>query len=101
MASLQYKDLMVSAPGTLAGTYLRKFWQPIFLSEKLGVGKAKPVKVMHEAFTLFRGASGKAHLIDARCPHRGVQLSAGWVEDDCIRCMYHGWMFDGALYRQL
>ena len=95
MASLQYKDLMVSAPGTLAGTYLRKFWQPIFLSEKLGVGKAKPVKVMHEAFTLFRGASGKAHLIDARCPHRGVQLSAGWVEDDCIRCMYHGWMFDG------
>jgi 5,5'-dehydrodivanillate O-demethylase len=31
-----------------------------------------------------------------RCPHRGTQLSTGWVEGDCIRCVYHGWQFDGS-----
>ncbi|MGH7090079.1 MAG: Rieske 2Fe-2S domain-containing protein, partial [Stellaceae bacterium] len=59
-------------------------------------GQAKPVCVMNEAFTLYRGRSGKAYLVGPRCVHRGAQLSAGWIEDDCIRCMYHGWMYDGA-----
>ena len=95
MAQMQYRDLMLTAPGTPAGKYLRKFWHPIFIGEKLEKGHAKPVKVMSEAFTLFRGASGQPHLVQSRCPHRGVQLSSGWVEDDCIRCMYHGWQFDG------
>ena len=26
---------------------------------------------------------------------RQTQLSTGWVEDDNIRCFYHGWMYDG------
>ena len=46
--------------------------------------------------TLYRGDSGEVHAVADRCPHRGTQLSAGWVEGDCIRCFYHGWMFDGA-----
>ncbi len=29
-----------------------------------------------------------------RCSHRGAQLSVGVVEGNCIRCFYHGWMFD-------
>ena len=28
--------------------------------------------------------------------HRRTQLSVGWVEDDCIRCFYHGWKYDGS-----
>ena len=95
MAQLQFRDLMPTGPATPAGKYLRKFWQPIFVSQKLEKGRAKSVKVMNEAFTLYRGASGQPYLVQSRCPHRGVQLSAGWVEDDCIRCMYHGWQFDG------
>jgi 5,5'-dehydrodivanillate O-demethylase oxygenase subunit len=51
---------------------------------------------MSERFTLYRGESGTLHLVDFRCPHRGTQLSAGWVEGDSIRCMYHGWLFNGA-----
>jgi 5,5'-dehydrodivanillate O-demethylase len=35
-------------------------------------------------------------VVGFRCPHRGTQLSAGWVEGDCIRCMYHGWLFDSS-----
>ena len=37
---------------------------------------------------------GVAQLLAPRCPHRGTQLSAGWVEDDTLRCLYHGWRFE-------
>ncbi len=95
MPEITEKDLLKTGPGTLAGGYLKTFWQPVYLSADLEKGKAKPVRVMGENYTLYRGFTGKAHLVGARCAHRGAQLSAGWVEDDCIRCMYHGWMFDG------
>jgi 5,5'-dehydrodivanillate O-demethylase oxygenase subunit len=95
MPEISERDLAKAGPGTIAGRYLRSFWQPVFLSADLDKGKAKPVRVMGENYTLYRGFSGKAHLVGARCAHRGAQLSAGWVEDDCIRCMYHGWTFDG------
>jgi 5,5'-dehydrodivanillate O-demethylase len=35
------------------------------------------------------------YLVDFRCAHRGTQLSIGWVEQECIRCFYHGWKYDG------
>ena len=59
-------------------------------------GEAKPVEIMSERFTLYRGESGTPYVVGFRCPHRGTQLSAGWVEGDCIRCVYHGWLFDGS-----
>jgi len=95
MANVSYMDLLRTGPRTLAGRYLRQFWQPISLSGDIAKGKAKPIRVMNERFTLYRGQSGKTHLIGPRCPHRGAQLSAGWVEGEAIRCMYHGWMFGG------
>jgi len=35
-------------------------------------------------------------VIDNRCPHRGAPMHLGWIEDDTIRCVYHGWKFDCA-----
>src|SRR5207248_205378 len=57
---------------------------------------AKPITIMSEQFTLYRGEGGVPHLVDFRCAHRGTQLSTGWVEGDCLRCFYHGWKYDGA-----
>src|SRR5919199_3174498 len=84
-----------TGPGTLAGRYLRAFWQPVALAADLPPGHAKPIRIMSEDYTLYRGEGGAAHLVAYRCAHRGTQLSTGWVEDDCIRCRYHGWMYDG------
>jgi 5,5'-dehydrodivanillate O-demethylase len=91
---LRFKDLISTLPGSLAGKYLRRFWHPIHRAEELESGQAKPIQIMGECFTLYRGERGAPHVVEFRCPHRGTQLAAGWVEDDCIRCMYHGWLFD-------
>jgi 5,5'-dehydrodivanillate O-demethylase len=88
-------DFVRTGPGTAAGRYLRLFWQPVYVSENLKAGQAVPIQIMSEKFTLYRGAGGVAHLVDFRCAHRGTQLSVGWVEQDCIRCFYHGWKYDG------
>jgi 5,5'-dehydrodivanillate O-demethylase len=84
-----------TGPGTPAGRYLRSFWQPIFHSEELPVERVKPVKIMGSEYALYRGTDGEPHLIDPTCPHRGARMSVGLVEGSEIRCLYHGWKFDG------
>jgi 5,5'-dehydrodivanillate O-demethylase oxygenase subunit len=87
-------DFVHTGPGTLAGRYMRTFWHPCYRSEDLPVGHAKPVKLLNQDFTLYRGDDGVAHAIGFRCSHRGSQMSVGYIEGNCIRCFYHGWRFD-------
>jgi 5,5'-dehydrodivanillate O-demethylase len=88
-------DYALAGPGTVGGQFLRKFWQPVYMSKMLARGTARPILIMGEKFTLYRGESGTAFVVDHRCAHRNTQLSTGWVRGDCIRCFYHGWTFDG------
>jgi 5,5'-dehydrodivanillate O-demethylase oxygenase subunit len=89
-----YIDFAHTGPSTLAGRYLRLFWQLGHLARDLAPGHAKPLRIMSEDFTLYRGEDGKPHVVAPRCAHRGTQLSTGWVEEDCVRCFYHGWRYD-------
>jgi len=91
-----YRDFEHTGPGTLAGRYMRAYWQPIYRAEDLLPGRAIPLRIMSEDFTLYRGQGGTSHLTASRCAHRGTQLSTGWVEEDSIRCRYHGWKYDGS-----
>lgn len=93
MKDIDY-DFVHTNRGTPAGRYLRLFWQPIYRGQDLPAGCAIPVRIMGEDLTLYRGEGGKAHIVSFRCAHRGAQLSTGWVEGDCIRCLYHGWKYD-------
>ncbi len=92
--TVSYHDFVHTGPGTLAGRYLRMFWQPVYHAGDLAPGTVLPVRLMGEDFTLYRGEGGMPHFLNFRCAHRGMQLSAGWVEGDCIRCFYHGWKYD-------
>jgi 5,5'-dehydrodivanillate O-demethylase len=80
---------------TSMGRLLRQFWQPVALSASIANGSARPLEILGENLTLFRGASGTAYLIGGTCAHRCTVLHTGWVEGDQLRCMYHGWRYDG------
>ena len=69
-------DFASAGPGTVGGRYLRKFWQPVYLSRDLAPGTARPIHVMGERFTLYRGQAGKdgpgtAHIVGFRCARDG------------------------------
>ena len=89
------RQLTQTGPGTPMGTLLRQFWHPIATSETLKAATARAIRIMCENLTLYRGESGEAHLVGARCAHRCTVLHTGWVQGDEIRCMYHGWKYDG------
>src|SRR6187455_2942442 len=91
---IRHDEFASVGPGTLAGRFLRSFWQPVFLAADLPAGRAVPLHVLGEELTLYRGQGGAPHVVAFRCAHRGTQLSTGWVEGDCVRCFYHGWKYD-------
>jgi 5,5'-dehydrodivanillate O-demethylase oxygenase subunit len=82
-------------PETAAGEMLRRYWWPVAFSEEVK-SKGAPVKVrlLGEEFVLFRDSSGELGLLDLHCSHRGTSLEFGRVEDNGIRCCYHGWLYD-------
>jgi 5,5'-dehydrodivanillate O-demethylase len=87
-------DLSTTAPGTPGGVFMRQFWVAVFRSEDIAKGDAKPLRIMSEDFTIYRGDGGDVHIVDAHCPHRFALMHLGWVEGDDIRCVYHGWKYD-------
>ena len=89
-----HDDFAHIGPGTLAGRFMRRFWQPVLVGDELKPGRPRRIQVLNEYFTAYRGDDGAAHLVADACPHRQTQLFLGWVEGSDIRCFYHGWKFD-------
>jgi 5,5'-dehydrodivanillate O-demethylase len=87
-------DIATTQPGTPGGIFMRQFWQAVYRSQDLPAGYCKPIRMMGESYALYRGRTGTAQVTDYRCPHRGAPIHLGRVEDDGIRCVYHGWKFD-------
>jgi 5,5'-dehydrodivanillate O-demethylase oxygenase subunit len=82
-------------PGTPMGELLRRYWYPIAISAKLPRSNVQKVRLLGENLALYRLPDGSVNLLEDRCPHRGVHLSYGIVENEGLRCPYHGWLFDG------
>ncbi len=87
-------DLATTKPGTPGGVFMRQFWIAVFRGKDIAPGEAKPLRIMNEDYTIYRGDGGDVHIVDARCPHRFALMHLGWIEGDDIRCVYHGWKFD-------
>ncbi|EBA15948.1 Rieske (2Fe-2S) protein [Roseobacter sp. SK209-2-6] len=81
--------------GSDAGEVLRRYWQPAALLDELeGPRPVVPVRLLGEDLVLFRNASGELGLIGRHCPHRGADMCFGRLEDNGLRCPFHGWHFD-------
>jgi 5,5'-dehydrodivanillate O-demethylase len=81
--------------GTPAGEMLRRYWWPIAFSQD-AKPKGAPVKIklLGEEFVLFRDGTERLGLMTLHCSHRGTSLEFGRVEEQGIRCCYHGWLYD-------
>ena len=90
------RALTESSPQSDMGRLLRTFWQPVAIAEKIPPGRAYPLRILNEELTIYRSQAGAPHLVGSRCAHRSTILHTGWVEGDELRCMYHGWKYDGA-----
>ncbi|HEY3116256.1 MAG TPA: Rieske 2Fe-2S domain-containing protein [Chloroflexota bacterium] len=82
-------------PGTPMGNLLRRYWQPIAAATELTADRAKlRLTILGEELVLFRDEAGEYGLVAEHCSHRGVSVYYGFLENGCIRCPYHGWMYD-------
>ena len=81
--------------GTPAGELLRRYWQPVAAARELTDEEPiRPVRILGEDLVVFRDTKGSYGLLGKHCPHRRASLAYGRVDDEGIRCAYHGWKFD-------
>jgi 5,5'-dehydrodivanillate O-demethylase len=90
----QNRRLTEVGGGTPMGELLRRYWHPIAAESEFDDQPTKAVRILGEDLVLYRTRSGDYGLIEPHCPHRRAGLVNGYVEDDGIRCSYHGWKFD-------
>jgi len=87
------RELTEVGAGTPMGELLRRYWHPVGLAADASA-TPKQVRILGEDLILFRDGKGRAGLVHPRCAHRGASLYYGKVEEQGIRCCYHGWLWD-------
>lgn len=81
-------------PGTPGGNLLRRYWHPVAAVAELPADRPiRKVRILGEDLVVWRDKSGHYGMTAERCPHRGASLAFGRVEQEGIRCPYHGWRF--------
>ncbi len=81
--------------GTAAGELLRRYWHPVAAAGELTEEKPiRAVKILGEELIVYRDKKGNYGLVGEHCPHRSASLTYGRVDEEGIRCPYHGWKFD-------
>ena len=72
---------------------IRNQWYVVLESNEVG---NRPIGVtrLGEKLVFWRDQDGKVSSAVDRCPHRGVALSAGAIENKHLQCPFHGFEFD-------
>lgn len=96
MLSLDENDTMTRVGrGTPAGELLRRYWHPVCPVRELSPEtRKKRIRLLGEDLVLFRDGKGRVGLVAEQCAHRRASLYYGFVEDEGLRCPYHGWKYD-------
>ena len=86
-------ELTCVEPGSPMGELLRRYWQPVCTSDELR-DLPKKVKLLCEELVVFRDKKGRVGALEPHCSHRGTSLEWGRIEEEGLRCCYHGWLYD-------
>ena len=98
MLSREDNDLITQTDqGTPGGDLMRSYWIPALLSEEIPAPDCPParVKLLGEELVAFRDSQSRIGLVGEHCAHRGTSLFFGRNEECGLRCVYHGWKFEG------
>lgn len=68
-------------------------WIGVALESQVPRGSSNPAMVDGQYVAVWRGAAERINVWENRCPHRGMPLSFGFVRENTLRCLYHGWTF--------
>jgi phenylpropionate dioxygenase-like ring-hydroxylating dioxygenase large terminal subunit len=71
-------------------------WYAVLESNEVPARKPVGVLRMGEKLVFWRDAEGKLACLHDRCPHRGVSLSLGRLQGNCVECPFHGFQFDAS-----
>jgi vanillate O-demethylase monooxygenase subunit len=71
---------------------MRHFWHPVMYAADLA-DRPNRVILLDEQIVVVR-LKGEVRAFRDLCLHRGTALSLGWVDQDRLRCAYHGWTYD-------
>ncbi|MGH7797555.1 MAG: Rieske 2Fe-2S domain-containing protein [Candidatus Binatia bacterium] len=83
--------------GTPAGELLRRYWMPAAVAaEFTDENPIKAVRLLGEDLVIYRDKTGRYGLVGEHCSHRKASLAFGRVDEEGIRCPYHGWKYDCA-----
>jgi nitrite reductase/ring-hydroxylating ferredoxin subunit len=53
------------------------------------------VRVTHPPFDIcVAWVEGRVWAIEDACNHAGASLAEGWIEEQCVACPMHGYVFD-------
>src|SRR3954471_14556435 len=90
MISAEQNELMTRVgPGAPAGKLLRRYWQPVALSDEMqGERPVKAVRVFGENLVLYKAGNGYA-LMQRQCPHRGADLAMAAPKPTARRAPFH------------
>ena len=86
-------ELTQTGPGTPLGEFMRRFWQPVCLSSQL-TDVPHAIRIMSENLVAFRDRQGRVGVLQRHCCHRGASLEYGIIQEQGIRCCYHGFHYD-------
>lgn len=73
--------------------WVRNAWYVAAWTQELGAGQVVARSIINEPLALYRTQDGTPVVFEDRCCHRFAPLSMGRVEQDDLRCMYHGLKF--------
>jgi phenylpropionate dioxygenase-like ring-hydroxylating dioxygenase large terminal subunit len=86
-------ELTQTGAGTPLGEFMRRFWQPVCLSSQL-TDVPHAIRIMGENLVAFRDRRGCVGVLQRHCCHRGASLEYGIIQQQGIRCCYHGFHYD-------